>query len=108
MKHRLLIALAFLLAGALMNGPAWLGFAIHTLFYAAILWLLISGSFALRRAIRRKRGQCPVCAYPMGEGLVCSECGRRGQCPVCGYPMGEGLVCSECGTALPGRAEGAT
>ena len=62
------------------------GFGINTLFYAVLLWLPICGPFALRRFIRRKRGRCPACAYPMGGSAVCTECGR----------------------ALPGRAEAAT
>ncbi len=41
----------------------------------AVLWLLICGSFALRRFIRRRRGLCPACAYPMGDSNVCTECG---------------------------------
>ncbi len=56
--------------------PLPTGFAVNTLFYATILWLLIPGPFALRRFIRRKRGQCPACGYPAGESAVCSECGR--------------------------------
>ncbi len=57
--------------------PVWPGFAINTLFYAAILWLLIPGPFVLRRLIRQRRGLCPKCAYPMGESAVCTECGRE-------------------------------
>ena len=56
--------------------PIWPGFAVNTLFYAAVLWLLIPGPFVLRRVIRVKRGLCPACAYPMGESAVCSECGK--------------------------------
>ncbi len=52
------------------------GFAINTLFYAALLWLLIPGPFALRRLLRVRRGLCPKCAYPMGESVVCTECGK--------------------------------
>ena len=63
--------------------PVWPGFAVNTLFYAATLWLLICGPFALRRVVRR----------------------RRGLCVQCGYPMGESDVCTECGEALPGRTE---
>ena len=48
------------------------GFAVNTLFYAALLWL----PFVLRRFIRMKRGLCPACGYPMGESAVCSECGK--------------------------------
>ncbi len=55
--------------------PIWPGFAVNTLFYAAILWLLIPGPFALRRFLRLRRGLCPKCAYPSGESAVCSECG---------------------------------
>ena len=56
--------------------PIWPAFIANTLFYAAILWLLIPGPFALRRLLRVKRGLCPKCAYPMGESAVCTECGR--------------------------------
>ncbi len=55
--------------------PLPLGFAINTLFYAAILWLF-PGSFALRRFLRLRRGLCPKCAYPIGESAVCTECGK--------------------------------
>ncbi len=57
-------------------GPIWPGFAINTLFYAAVLWLLIPGPFVLRRFVRVRRGLCPKCAYPMGESAVCTECGK--------------------------------
>jgi hypothetical protein len=62
--------------------PIWRGFAINTLFYAAILWvgwLLFAAPFALRRRLRGgriKRGLCPACAYPVGESEVCTECGK--------------------------------
>ena len=67
--------------------PMWPGFAVNTIFYATVLWLLHYGPFVLlRRVIRQRRGLCPRCAYPMGESAVCTECGK----------------------ALPGRAEAAT
>ncbi len=56
--------------------PLWSGFAVNTLLYAVVLWLLILGPFALRRFIRIRRGLCPACAYPRGESDVCSECGK--------------------------------
>ncbi len=62
--------------------PTWPGFALNTLFYAALLWLLIPGPFALRRFLRVRRGLCPKCAYPMGESAVCSECGASFVSPV--------------------------
>ncbi len=55
--------------------PLWAGFAINTIFYAALLWVLIPGAFALRRFLRLRRGLCPKCAYPMGGSSVCTECG---------------------------------
>ncbi len=56
--------------------PLWPGFAVNTILYATILWLLIPGPFVLRRFIRVKRGLCPACAYPRGDSSVCSECGK--------------------------------
>jgi len=55
--------------------PLWPGFAINTVFYAGVLWVLCCGPFALRRMIRRRRGQCARCAYPIGQSPVCTECG---------------------------------
>ena len=57
-------------------GLIWPGFAINTLFYAGILWLMFAApGFALRRRRRIKRGLCVKCAYPLGASSVCSECG---------------------------------
>ena len=58
--------------------PIWHGFAVNTLFYAVVLWLLIPGPFVLRRFIRVKRGLCPACAYDLrhGEHGACPECGK--------------------------------
>ncbi|MEE9128823.1 MAG: hypothetical protein V3T84_02310 [Phycisphaerales bacterium] len=58
--------------------PQWPGFAINTVFYAAILWLPFA-PFAARRMIRRKRGLCIKCGYDLrGEfSAGCSECGWR-------------------------------
>ena len=56
--------------------PIWPGFAINTIFYAAILWLVFAAPFALRRWRRIKRGLCPACAYPVGTSSVCTECGK--------------------------------
>jgi hypothetical protein len=57
--------------------PLWPGFAINTIFYAAILWVLFFAPGAVRRTIRRRRGLCPACAYPIGTSSVCTECGTR-------------------------------
>jgi hypothetical protein len=55
--------------------PLWPGFAINTIFYAAMLWVLCFAPGKLRRTIRRRRGLCPACAYPVGASPVCTECG---------------------------------
>jgi len=57
--------------------PIWSGVAGNTILYAAILWLLIPGPFALRRLIRRRRGLCPACGYDLkhAEHENCPECG---------------------------------
>ncbi len=62
--------------------PIWPGFAINTVFYTAILWLLFAAPFALRRWRRRKRGLCPACGYdlrgrpPNSGSQACPECGK--------------------------------
>ncbi len=56
-------------------GVRWLPFALNTLLYSLVLWLLIPGPFVLRRFLRLRRGLCPKCAYPMGDSAVCTECG---------------------------------
>jgi hypothetical protein len=63
--------------GPLPQRPFWPGFALNSICYAALLWLLTCGPFVLRRFTRVRRGLCPACAYPMGEGAVCTECGRQ-------------------------------
>ena len=58
--------------------PIWAGFAINTIFYAAILWLLALVPFTVRRMIRRRRGRCIKCGYDLhghSGGAVCPECG---------------------------------
>src|SRR5262245_26344332 len=56
--------------------PIWPGFAINTIFYAAIVLLLFAAPGRLRRRRRIKRGLCPACAYPVGSSDTCSECGK--------------------------------
>ena len=57
--------------------PIWPGFAINTLFYAALLWLVFCGPLAVRRHIRRRRGRCLKCGYDLRGELDagCPECG---------------------------------
>ena len=57
--------------------PLWPGFAINTLFYATILWLLVPGPFVLRRFLRVRRGLCVACGYDLRGDFSqgCPECG---------------------------------
>jgi hypothetical protein len=58
-------------------GALWPGFVINTLFYAAVLWLLIPGSFVLR-------GRCPKCGYDL-RGQPSEDGAGAGGCPECGW-----------------------
>ena len=55
--------------------PLFPGFVINTVFYALLLWVIFYGPFAARRMLRRRRGVCAKCAYPIGTSPVCTECG---------------------------------
>ena len=78
--------------------PIWPGFAANTIFYAPLFATLcflirvgyrnphvvrirqvlvgVHDALMFRRVIRRRRGLCPKCAYPMGDSPVCTECGE--------------------------------
>src|SRR5262249_32247610 len=62
--------------------PIWPGFAINTIFYAAVLWLPFAALGRIRRSRRTKRGLCPTCAYDLrgGRHSACPECGAA-VCP---------------------------
>jgi hypothetical protein len=55
----------------------WPGFAINSMFYAAVLWVVFAFPRKLRRIIRFRHGLCPACAYPIrgSSSPVCTECG---------------------------------
>ena len=57
--------------------PLWPGFAINTVFYAAILWVLFFVPGLVKRTLRRRRDLCPACAYPVRTSKVCTECGKQ-------------------------------
>jgi hypothetical protein len=63
---------------ALPYTPIYAGFAINTIFYAAIVWVLFAVPGVVRRRVRRKRGQCAACGYSLrGTPDIekCPECG---------------------------------
>lgn len=64
---------------ALPLRPIWSGLLINTLFYGAIWVVIFLGLLSTRRAIRKKLGICPKCAYNLLGELQkgCPECGWR-------------------------------
>jgi hypothetical protein len=71
--------------------PLWSGFAINTIFYAAVLWMLFAVPVKLRKWRRIKRGQCASCGYSLRENTSekCPECGCSAPSPS-GRGRGEG------------------
>lgn len=56
----------------------WLALIANTLTLAAAWWLLLVAPGMSRRALRRRRGLCPTCAYDLRvtpAGSPCPECG---------------------------------
>jgi hypothetical protein len=45
--------------------PIWPGFLANSAVYAAALWLLLLGSGAVKRSVRRRRGRCVDCGYDL-------------------------------------------
>jgi len=65
-----------------------LGFAINTVLYAAVLFVLFFGFQHSRRIIRLRRGRCPKCAYDLRGTPGSSESSGSsggGGCPECGW-----------------------
>jgi hypothetical protein len=63
-----------------------IGFVLNTLYAAGPLcilawtsmWIVAATSRRIRARVRRRRGQCPACAYILlPEQAVCPECGRE-------------------------------
>lgn len=56
--------------------PVLIGFAANTAFYGSVIWLLLTVPGLAHRHLRRVRGHCPHCAYPIGSSATCAECGK--------------------------------
>ena len=68
-------------SSAIPYSPLWPGFAINTIIYAAVLWLVFcAGPGIVRRRVRRGRGQCLHCGYDLRGQVAVSE----NRCPECG------------------------
>lgn len=55
--------------------PVWPGFAVCSVFWAGVVGVVWYVPGAVRRAGRRRRGQCPTCAYELRGLHSCPECG---------------------------------
>jgi len=65
--------------------PIFPGFAINTVFYAAVCWLLLAAPLAFRRARRRHRGWCVHCGYDLrGQQRTAENAAPSAACPECG------------------------
>lgn len=53
------------------------GFLVNTLFYAAVLWFLLTGPRDIRLWLRKRRGFCLDCGYDLKQDYItgCPECG---------------------------------
>ena len=56
--------------------PIWEGIGLNTLFYAVVLFAVLTIARLPRTISRARRGLCPACAYPIGTSPVCTECGK--------------------------------
>jgi hypothetical protein len=69
--------------------PIWPGFALNTIFYAAVLWFIFAIPGGVKRLRRRRRGSCIHCGYDLrghripGAGAA-PEAGHSTKCPECG------------------------
>jgi hypothetical protein len=57
--------------------PIWPGFAADSLVHGAVLWTFLVAPGAWRHLVRRRRGLCGSCAYPLKGSKVCAECGAE-------------------------------
>ena len=58
--------------------PMWPGFALNTIFYGVLAWLMWRLPGQIRRSCRRRAGRCTRCGYDLaglGSGVGCPECG---------------------------------
>ncbi len=69
---------------ALPYRPIWSGLAVNTVFYAVLIFVVVSYVQGLRRLRRFHRGRCPRCGYDLAHDYAagCPECawGRVGAC----------------------------
>src|SRR5690606_21534602 len=71
--------------GYIPTDPVFRGFAINTVFYAALMGSILAlplSFFPIRRRLRARRGRCSKCGYDRaglaGVAAACPECGAVG------------------------------
>jgi len=68
---------------SLPGRPAWPGFAVNTLLYGTVLfilyWLAVKPRRFIAEVARIRRGACLECGYDLGYDFIrgCPECGWR-------------------------------
>lgn len=66
--------------------PHWPGLLANTAFYASLVFVPWAGPRLARSILRRRRGGCLRCGYPLDDGMSrCPECGmaaRTGTAPI--------------------------
>ncbi len=55
--------------------PIWPAFALNTLFYSTVVWVLVIAFYSIRRVRRRLGSRCASCGYPISGLTLCPECG---------------------------------
>jgi hypothetical protein len=64
------------LRSRLPTRPLAFPFLINTISFAIAVGMLVAGTGAVRRVVRRRRGKCVACGYDVRGLPVCPECGK--------------------------------
>ena len=55
--------------------PYWPGLIANTVVWGAVAWVMVFGVRRLRAILRRRKGLCTACAFPLHQLPRCPECG---------------------------------
>lgn len=59
--------------------PIWRGLLVNSLLFACLWFIALLGPPTIRRAIRRRRGCCPLCGYDL-RAIASDRCPECGEC----------------------------